>query len=460
MAPASLGGLWPDAFEPDLTDVDVAIARTVPPSESEPAIRECERLFVDSIAAARQSIYIESQYFTNDALAGALAARLQEPEGPEIIVVIPKECHGWVEQQTMGALRAEALRHLIAGDRWRRLRVVYPAASRARDVCTFIHSKVMIVDDRFVRIGSANFSRRSMGVDSECDLAIDAGSDPAHRAGVQRIRDRLIAEHLGVSADAVTSELGRVGSLRALVDARAHADRALCRVDLGGPAEPPSEVLKAAADPDEPFGVLRRQPLSPGTEARAFARGGPALAAAVSPLDVVRATTSPGCGVWLMPPRSATLRVATYNVHACVGTDGRHDPDRVAAVVGELDADVVALQEFTYPASVAIESRVAVELVALDRYQCALGPTRQVATRCFGNALLARHPIVDVHRIDLSMDRREPRGALATTIDVDGIPVHLLATHLGLRVGERRFQVTAASVVSRFRAALAGDRAR
>ena len=117
--------------------------------------RECERLFVDSIAAARQSIYLESQYFTNDALARALAARLQEPEGPEIIVVIPKECHGWIEQQTMGALRDEALRHLITSDRWRRLRVVYPAASRARDVCTFIHSKVMIVDTGWVKVESA-----------------------------------------------------------------------------------------------------------------------------------------------------------------------------------------------------------------------------------------------------------------------------------------------------------------
>ena len=142
-----------------------------------------------------------------------------------------------------------------------------------------------------------------------------------------------------------------------------------------------------------------------------------------------------------MTPGPATLRVATYNVHACVGTDGRHDPDRVAAVVAELDADVVALQEFTYPASVAIEHRTPVELVALDRYQCALGPTRRIATRCFGNALLARHPIVEVHRIDLSIDRREPRGAIATTIDVGGIAVHLLAAHLGLQVRERRFQV-------------------
>jgi phosphatidylserine/phosphatidylglycerophosphate/cardiolipin synthase-like enzyme len=256
VAPGSLGSLWPDALEPDVTDIDVAIARTFAPSESEPAIRECERLFFDSIAAARQSIYIESQYFTNDALGRALAARLQEPEGPEILVVIPKECHGWVEKETMGALRDEVLRHLIAADRWRRLRVVFPAASRARDVPTFVHSKVMIVDDRFARIGSANLSRRSMGVDSECDLAIDAGSDRAHRAGVQRIRDRLIGEHLGVSGDAVTREVRRVGSLRGLVDARADADRTLLRVDLVGPAEPPSEVLKAAADPDEPLGVV------------------------------------------------------------------------------------------------------------------------------------------------------------------------------------------------------------
>ena len=142
-----------------------------------------------------------------------------------------------------------------------------------------------------------------------------------------------------------------------------------------------------------------------------------------------------------MRPPGASLRVATYNVHACIGTDRRHDPDRVASVVGELDADIVALQEFTYAASVAIETREPVELVALDGYQCALGPTRQVATRCFGNALLTRHPIVEVHRLDLSIDGREPRGALAATVDVGGTHVHVLATHLGLRVRERRFQV-------------------
>lgn len=141
------------------------------------------------------------------------------------------------------------------------------------------------------------------------------------------------------------------------------------------------------------------------------------------------------------------MRVATYNVHSCIGTDGRHDPERVARVITELDADIVALQEFTYPASVALETRSPVTLTTLDSYVCALGPTRQLKpsrqniTHCFGNALFTRHPIVDIHRIDLSMERREPRGAIAATVDVGGSLVHVLAAHLGLRVHERRFQV-------------------
>lgn len=135
------------------------------------------------------------------------------------------------------------------------------------------------------------------------------------------------------------------------------------------------------------------------------------------------------------------LRVATYNVHGCVGGDGRHDPDRVAAVINELDVDVAALQEFTYPLDVALETRTPVVLTSLDGYQCALGPTRQTTRHCFGNVLLTRHPIRHVHRLDISMKQREPRGALAATLDLGDLELHVLAAHLGLRVGERRFQV-------------------
>jgi endonuclease/exonuclease/phosphatase family metal-dependent hydrolase len=117
----------------------------------------------------------------------------------------------------------------------------------------------------------------------------------------------------------------------------------------------------------------------------------------------------------------------------------------VAAVIGELNADIVALQELTYPAGVALETRTPFFLTTLDHYECALGPTRNrrrhAVTECFGNALLTRHPIVEVRRIDLSMAQREARGALAATIHVGGTTLHVLSTHLGLRVHERRFQV-------------------
>ena len=135
------------------------------------------------------------------------------------------------------------------------------------------------------------------------------------------------------------------------------------------------------------------------------------------------------------------LRIATYNVHSCVGTDGVHDPRRIAAVIAELDADVVALQEFSCPADVALETQSPVVLESLDGYVCALGPTLLRRENHFGNVLLSRHPIRELQRIDLSVSRREPRGALAAAIEVRGVVLHILATHLGLRFGERRFQV-------------------
>ena len=245
--------LWPTDVEPDLDEVHVAIARTMPGTDVEPPIRECETLFLDSIARARRSIYIESQYFTNEGIADALAARLHERNGPEVIVVAPRECQGWLERNTMGAFRDSVCRQLLAADAHRRLRLVYPAASRAQRVPTFVHSKVMIVDDALLRIGSANISRRSMGVDSECDLALDSGGDARVRAGIRTIRARLLAEHLGRAADDVARDIERAGSLRAIIDANASADHTLVPIELPASKTPLPEALRAAADPDEPL---------------------------------------------------------------------------------------------------------------------------------------------------------------------------------------------------------------
>jgi phospholipase D1/2 len=247
--------LLPSDLTADLTDVDVAIARTVPGSEKHLPIRECESLFLDSIAAARRSIYIESQYFTNDRLSEALAARLRERDGPEVIVVAPKDCDGWLERNTMGAFRDKVFRLMIDADHHKRLRLVYPIASRAENVPTFVHSKVMVVDDVLVRIGSANFSRRSMAVDTECDLAVDAAGDPRARGGVQRIRDRLLAEHLGLPVEAVAREIERAGSVRSLIDQRVQFEHTLMPIEVAREHETAdAAALQAVADPDEPIG--------------------------------------------------------------------------------------------------------------------------------------------------------------------------------------------------------------
>jgi phosphatidylserine/phosphatidylglycerophosphate/cardiolipin synthase-like enzyme len=251
---ASTDDLRPSDVPADLTDVDVAISSTMPAMDDEPAIRECETLFLDSIARAERSIYIESQYFTNETIGDALARRLAEPDGPEIVIVSPAECEGWLERNTMGAFRADVFKRLLEADTYKRLRLVQPMASRARNVPTFVHSKVMVADDRFVRIGSANVSRRSMGVDTECDLAVDAAGDSRIEAGVRQIRTRLLAEHLGLPVETVARDLEAGTPMRALVDAGLERDHTLVPLQVTTETDAPaSEALRAAADPEEPI---------------------------------------------------------------------------------------------------------------------------------------------------------------------------------------------------------------
>jgi uncharacterized membrane protein YdjX (TVP38/TMEM64 family) len=125
-------------------------------------------------------------------------------------------------------------------------------ASRAQDVATFIHSKVSDIDDTLLRIGSANFSRRSMGMDTECDVAVDASENGEHQQSVRRVFHRLLGEHLGLSAEDVTRGIEAAGSIGAFVDARAGADRTLVRIPLDAEDVGLPVVVQEAADPDEP----------------------------------------------------------------------------------------------------------------------------------------------------------------------------------------------------------------
>ncbi len=249
---------WPEELRADLRDVDVLLARTQPAHDGAPEIREVEQSYLDAIAGARRAIYIENQYFTATRLGAALAARLREADGPEVVLVTNITCSGWLEEGTMGALRAQLVRRLRAADHAGRFRIYCPQVPAARadapPVPVTVHGKVLIVDDRLARIGSANFNNRSTGLDSECDLILEADDDATTAQVIGGLRDRLLGEHLGLPAAAVAAAVAAHGSLSAAIEALAGGPRRLAPLDCD--QEPWSEVAVSAAmlaDPERPI---------------------------------------------------------------------------------------------------------------------------------------------------------------------------------------------------------------
>ena len=126
------------------------------------------------------------------------------------------------------------------------------------------------------------------------------------------------------------------------------------------------------------------------------------------------------------------LRIASYNVHGCVGTDGRKDAARIAEVIRELECDTVGLQEVDYRLDY-IGKRLDMQVIP--------GLTLERHDGHYGNALLTRRKVLDVRRLALGYGRREPRNALDVDLDVCGRKLRVIVTHLGLFAPERRWQV-------------------
>jgi endonuclease/exonuclease/phosphatase family metal-dependent hydrolase len=136
---------------------------------------------------------------------------------------------------------------------------------------------------------------------------------------------------------------------------------------------------------------------------------------------------------------SKRIKVATYNIHGWIGTDQRQMPLRAIRVIGELGADIVALQE----ANFSLEQGGHLDetfFSTLTDMEVILGPTFFKYALHYGNVLLSRFPIVRFHRIDLSAHPYEPRGAIDALIRIDGTTIRVLTAHLGLRAVERKFQ--------------------
>jgi len=207
---AAPGDPWPEGVEPDLTDTPVGIARTEPSRAGAPAVRENEALHLAAIRGARKLIYFENQYFTSPLIAEALAARLEEKDGPEIVLVSTGASPSWFDQLTMDTARSEVLYRLEAADRHNRFFAFSPNTSHGERI--IVHAKMTIVDDRLIRIGSTNLNNRSLGFDTECDVAAQPGTEAGCQA-IRNLRHRTIGHFIGVDADAFAQAEAIYGSV-------------------------------------------------------------------------------------------------------------------------------------------------------------------------------------------------------------------------------------------------------
>ena len=252
------GTAWPAQVDTHLEACAVGIGRTVPDLAGLDERRETIRLTYDAIAAARRSIYIEAQYLASFSVGDALAERLREPDGPEVAIIVTCSSRGLIEQFVMAHNRDRLIRRLKRADRFNRLRVMYAVVPDGDGgTCeVLIHSKVMVVDDHFVRVGSSNLNNRSEGLDTECDIAVEADS-LAHSRAIAAFRNRLLAEHLDASPQDVAEAI-RTGSLVAAIDRLNRRARGLrpFAIDIkrGGTTPLPGTAL---LDPKAPFRPLQ-----------------------------------------------------------------------------------------------------------------------------------------------------------------------------------------------------------
>jgi phospholipase D1/2 len=240
----------------------VAISRTQPAYDGRTGVHEIESLYLAIIAAVRHTLYIESQYFASRKLAEAMADRLREPDGPEIVVVNPEEARGWLEEKAMGSARARLLDLVRTADVHQRFRIYTPVTRGGAPI--YVHAKIVVMDDRLMRIGSSNLNNRSLGFDTECDLSIEAppGSPDEAALGseIAAFRTRLLAEHLDVAPETIDAAIESHGSLIAAIENLRGGGRSLV------PLSPPEfgELEEAVLgendllDPERPTARWRR----------------------------------------------------------------------------------------------------------------------------------------------------------------------------------------------------------
>ena len=252
------GSPWPEGLKAEFAEVEVGLSRTRAAYNDIAETREVEALFVEQIARAKRFIYAESQYFASRVVAEAIALRLSQPDPPEIVLINPETAEGWLEQAAMDGARIRLIAAIRESDPAMRFSIWCPYGSKGTPI--YVHAKLLIVDDEIVRVGSANFNNRSMGLDSEFDVFIDAaraGSESAVPA-ITALRHKLLAEHTGQTPEIVADLLERNGqSMAGLLDALPKGGKCLRRLTLRELSDTELAIADSEAlDPERPEEML------------------------------------------------------------------------------------------------------------------------------------------------------------------------------------------------------------
>lgn len=381
---------WPASLAVSVTDVDVALSRTRAALGNEVQICEVQALYLDMIAAAKKTIYIENQYFTSKALGDALAARLAEEDGPEVIAVLRLSTQGWLEAPTMGTLRTVLLKKLRDADRHGRFHAYFPhIPGLPEGQCCDLHSKLMIVDDEILRIGSANFANRSMGLDTECDAAVEACGDERIASAIRRFRNTLLGEHLDRTAEQVEAAVAEKGTVSAAIAALAGEERSLRKFERLDDVSETLVTVAMVADPEQPVSL-------------------DTLIAQMPPEDAAK----PPRPAWLLPVLILLAAGALTAMWRYTPLSALTDADRIVGWAESFGqsfwwAPLVVMLAYT-PASIVLFPRPFITLFAV----AAFGPWHGFAYAMAGILLACGFTYTVGMKMDRQTVRRLARGRL------------------------------------------------
>lgn len=253
---AGEGSPWPANVPVEAEHLPVGIARTEVVCPAGSTIREVERSFIAAIRSATSFVYIENQFTSATRMARELAEQMRRVPSLRALIIAPKLHSSWLESQAMQNGRGAFIDCFSEAGVADRIRFVYPVSrSGGKEAAVMVHSKLMVIDDRMLRIGSANLNNRSMGADSECDLIFEAESEE-HRDFIASVRRRLIAHFCALDEQAVADNEHRLFALLEEVSKSGGA-KTLRKVEASVLTSTLASMVQPVADPELPLHLER-----------------------------------------------------------------------------------------------------------------------------------------------------------------------------------------------------------